>query len=139
MSVHKHDRHESQLQFIETARQLEIFTLRNCVKFPKRYTFFITTEIVRLSQSVYNNVKAANSIFLSGELEVQLRRDYLTKANCDLQCLISQLDVAKEMFGAEVKSNTWCSWMDLIEKQAKLISAVKKKDKERLKETPKES
>lgn len=40
MSVHKHDRHESQLQFIETARQLEIFTLRNCVKFPKRYTFF---------------------------------------------------------------------------------------------------
>ena len=139
MSVHKHDRYESQLQFIETARQLEIFTLRNCVKFPKRYTFFITTEIVRLSQSVYNNVKAANSVFPSGELEVQMRRDYLTRANCDLQCLISQLDVAKEMFGEEVKSNTWCAWMDLIEAEAKLISAVKQKDKERLKETTQES
>lgn len=127
MAVLKSNRNESQLQFLDTARDLEIFTLRNCVKFPKRYTFFITTEIVRLSQSVFNNVKAANSIFPSGELEVQLRRDYLTKANCDLQCLISQLDVAKEMFGEEVKSNTWCSWMDLIEKEAKLISAVKKK------------
>lgn len=129
MAVLKSNRNESQLQFLDTARDLEIFTLRNCVKFPKRYTFFITTEIVRLSQSVFNNVKAANSIFPSGELEVQLRRDYLTKANCDLQCLISQLDVAKEMFGEEVKSNTWCSWMDLIEKEAKLISAVKKKIK----------
>ena len=134
MSVHKQDRNESQLQFLDTARELEIFTLRNCAKFPKRYTFFITTEIVRLAQSVFNNVKSANSVFPSGELEVQLRRDYLTKANCDLQCLISQLDVAKEMFGAEIKSGTWCNWMDLIEREAKLISAVKKKDKERLKQ-----
>lgn len=134
MAVHKQDRNESQLQFLDTARELEIFTLRNCVKFPKRYTFFITTEIVRLAQSVFNNVKSANSVFPSGELEVQLRRDYLTRANCDLQCLISQLDVAKEMFGAEIKSGMWCNWMDLIEREAKLISAVKKKDKERLKQ-----
>ena len=63
MAVLKSNRNESQLQFLDTARDLEIFTLRNCVKFPKRYTFFITTEIVRLSQSVFNNVKAANSIF----------------------------------------------------------------------------
>ena len=132
MSVLKQKRDESKLQFLDTARQLEIFTLRNCVKFPKRYTFFITTEIVQLAQSVYNQVKAANSIFPSGELEINLRREYLIRANCDLQCLISQLDVAKEMFGSEIKSATWCGWMDLIEAELKLISAVKKSDKERL-------
>lgn len=132
MSVLKQKRNESQLQFLDTARQLEIFTLRNCVKFPKRYTFLITNEIVRLAQSVYNKVKAANSIFPSGELEINLRREYLIQANCDLQCLISQLDVAKEMFGAEIKAATWCGWMDLIESEARLISAVKKRDKERL-------
>ena len=49
MAVLKSNRNESQLQFLDTARELGIFTLRNCVKFPKRYTFFITTEIVRLS------------------------------------------------------------------------------------------
>lgn len=139
MAVLKNNRNESKLQFLDIARELEIFTLRNCVKFPKRYTFFITTEIVRLSQSLYNNVKAANSIFPSSEGEVNMRREYFIKANCDLQCLISQLDIAKEMFGDEVKSNTWCSWMDLIEKEAKLISAIKKKDKERLKEDLKDS
>lgn len=138
MAVLKQKRGESYLQFLDTARQLEIYTLKHCVKFPKRYTFFITTEIVRLSQSVFNNVKSANSIFPSGQLEVAMRREFLTKANCDLQCLISQLDVAKEMFGEEVKANTWCTWMDLIETEAKLISAVKKRDKERLQEQLKE-
>lgn len=133
MAVLKQKRNESTVQFLDTARQLEIFTLKNCVKFPKRYTFFITTEIVRLAQSIYNCVKSANSIFPSGELEVRLRKEFFIKANCDLQCLISQLDVAKEMFGAEVKATTWCMWMNLIETEAKLISAVKKKDQELLK------
>lgn len=134
MAVLKQKRGESKMQFLETARQLEIFTLRNCVKFPKRYTFFITNEIVRLAQSVYNSVKSANSIFPSRQLEMEMRREYLTRANCDLQCLISQLDVAKEIFGEEIKSSTWCKWLDLIEEEAKLISAVKKNDKTRLKE-----
>ena len=134
MAVLKQKRGESKMQFLETARQLEIFTLRNCVKFPKRYTFFITNEIVRLAQSVYNSVKSANSMFPSGQLEMEMRREYLTRANCDLQCLISQLDVAKEIFGEEIKSSTWCKWLDLIEEEAKLISAVKKNDKTRLKE-----
>lgn len=62
MAVLKSNRNESQLQFLDTARDLEIFTLRNCVKFPKRYTFFITTEIVRLSQSVYNNANNSNGV-----------------------------------------------------------------------------
>ena len=132
MSVLKSKRGESVLQFIDTALQLETYTLKQCVKFPKRYTFFITTELVRLSQSIFNNVKSANSIFPSGEYEVKLRAEYLTKANCDLQCLISQLGVAKELFGSEVKSSVWCTWMDLIQTEVKLISAVKKKDKERI-------
>ena len=65
-----------------------------------------------------------------------MRRNFFTKANCDLQCLVSQLDVAKVMFGEEVKVGTWCQWMDLIEEEAKLISAIKKIDKERYKNLP---
>lgn len=138
-SVLKSKRGESAVQFLDTARELEIYTIKTCARFPKRYMFLVTKGIVDLSRQIYNDVKAANSIYPTNAAEAQLRKNYILQANCDLQCLISQLDVAKEMFGAEVKSNTWCSWMDLIEKQAKLISAVKKKDKERLKETPKES
>ena len=136
MSVLKKDRGESAVQFLETARNLEIFTLRACAKFPKRYTFLITAEIAQLSRSIYNNVKSANSIFPTNQSEVQMRRNFFTKANCDLQCLVSQLDVAKVMFAEEVKAGIWCQWMDLIEEEAKLISAIKKIDKERYKDLP---
>ncbi len=136
MAVLKKDRNESNVQFLDTARRLEIFSLRTCAKFPKRYTFLITSEIAQLSRSIYNNVKSANSIFPVNKSEVQLRRDFFTKANCDLQCLISQLDIAKEMFGEEIKSGTWCQWLDLIEEEAKLISAIKKIDRERYKDLP---
>ena len=87
MAVLKSNRNESQLQFLDTARDLEIFTLRNCVKFPKRYTFFITTEIVRLSQSVFNNVKAANSIFPSDPQRIDLRIGHLLEARAALMAL----------------------------------------------------
>ncbi len=136
MSVLKKDRQESNVQFLDTARQLEIFSLKNCAKFPKRYTFLITTEIAQLSRNIYNNVKSANSIFPVNQAEVQMRRDFFTRANCDLQCLISQLDIAKEMFDEEIKSGTWCQWLDLIEEEAKLISAIRRIDRERYKDLP---
>ena len=132
VSVLKSKRDVSAVQYVETARELLIFTLQKCLKFPKRYTFFITTEIVRLAQDVFNCVKSANSIFVTNAHELQLRRDYLTKANCALQCLISHLDIAKSVIGSnDIKSESWKRWMDFIELEAKLIAAVKKSDKER--------
>lgn len=131
MSVLKSKRCESKMQFVDTARELEIYTLRYAVKFPKRYTFFITTEIVRLAQSVYNEVKSANSIFPTNAHEAELRRDCLIRANNSLQCLISQLDIAKDAFCSEVEDKVWVRWMNLIIEESKLISAVKKSDSER--------
>lgn len=131
MSILKSKRCESKMQFVDTARELEIYTLRYAVKFPKRYTFFITTEIVRLAQSVYNEVKSANSIFPTNAHEAELRRDCLIRANNSLQCLISQLDIAKDVFCSEVEDKVWVRWMNLIIEESKLISAVKKSDSER--------
>ena len=131
MSVLKSKRCESKMQFVDTARELEIYTLRYAVKFPKRYTFFINTEIVRLAQSVYNEVKSANSIFPTNAHEAELRRDCLIRANNSLQCLISQLDIAKDVFCSEVEDKVWVRWMNLIIEESKLISAVKKSDSER--------
>ena len=39
------------MQFLENAYNLEVYTIRQCLKFPKRYTFFITTEMARLASS----------------------------------------------------------------------------------------
>ena len=128
MSVLKSKRGESSMQFLETARELEVYTIRQCARFPKRFMFLITKDIVALSKAVYNNVKAANSVFPTNAAEVQVRRNYLIAANCELQCLISQLDIARDFVrgtadNKPIQSGVWQKWIDLITSEAKLISA----------------
>lgn len=54
MSVLKSKRGESAVQFLDTARELEIYTIKQCARFPKRFMFLITKEIVDLATRVSN-------------------------------------------------------------------------------------
>lgn len=141
MSVYKSKRGESSAQFVETARKLEVHTLAQCLKIPKRYTFFLSTEIMRLASEVYNNVKSANSIFPSNQHEVQMRRDKLTEANNALQCLVGKLGLLGDVLRKNPSQfkgldNALETWGNLIAEEAKLISGVKKPDKQRYKDLP---
>ena len=139
MSVLKSRRSESTMQFLETARELEIYTIKQCAKFPKRFMFLITKDLVALAKAVYNNAKAANSVYPTNAHEVQMRRDYIITANCDLQCLISQLDIAREFVketdgNKPLKSTIWQTWADLITAEAKLLANLKASDTKRYKD-----
>lgn len=129
MAVLKSKRGESNMQFLETAYNLEVYSIRQAIKFPKRYTFFITAEIVRLASSCHSEVKAANSIYPTNTHEAQMRRDCLTRANNHLQNLLSKLDIAKGLFAVE--SSALERWVEMIIAEATLISAVKQADKKR--------
>ena len=127
------------MQFLETARELEIYTIKQCAKFPKRFMFLITKDLVALAKAVYNNAKAANSVYPTNAHEVQMRRDYIITANCDLQCLISQLDIAREFVketdgNKPLKSTIWQTWADLITAEAKLLANLKASDAKRYKD-----
>lgn len=74
MSVLKSQRKESSIKFLDTAYNLELHTLKCCMKLPKRYTFFIGTELSHLASEVHNHCKAANSIYPTNEHEAQMRR-----------------------------------------------------------------
>ena len=98
--------------------------------------FLITKDIVALASAVYNNVKAANSIFVTTVDDARLRREYVTKANCNLQCLISQIDIAREFVrntdaNKPIKSTVWEQWATLITTEAKLLASLKESDKKR--------
>ncbi len=139
MSVPKSKRGESVVQFLETARELEIYTIKECARFPKRYMFLITKDIVSLSTKVYNDVKAANSIYPTNAAEVQLRKNYIIQANCALQCLLSQLDIAREFIrttdkNKPITSTVWEGWVNLITNEAKLLASLKESDKKRYKD-----
>jgi hypothetical protein len=141
MSVYKSRRGESATQFVETARLLEAHTLAQCVKIPKRYTFLLSTELMRLASEVYNHAKSANSIFPSNQHEAQMRRDRLTEANNSLQCLVGKLGLLADVLKKNPErfkglDNALEKWGSLITDEAKLISGVKKSDKVRFKDLP---
>ena len=97
MSVYKALRGDSPVQFVETARKLAVFTRKNCLKMPKRYTFYGAQELSALADAVYNEVKMANSIFPGNQADAQLRRNHLTEANAALQALVGQLGIMADL------------------------------------------
>lgn len=134
MSVIKSKRAESEMEFLYNARELEIFTLRKCTSFPKSFMFLKTKQIAELAVSIHSNVKQANSIYPINQHEVQMRRDHLINAEAELNDLVGAIEVAQELFG--INMSVMKSWTALIDKEIRLVKAVKKKDRERYKDLP---
>lgn len=138
MAVLASKRGESAVQFLDTAREIELYTLRYAVKFPKRYFFVLTKDILDLAKQGYNNVKSANSVYATNSEEAQIRVNYVIHAICNYQALISQLDVAMSLIthyssknkdGSEkaIPSKVWEMWARMISDELRLLSGLKKK------------
>lgn len=134
MSVIKSKRNTSDMEFLATARKLEIYTIRKCVGFPKRFTFYVSQPLANATTRIYEEVKRGNSIYPLNQHEAQMRRDCFLRAYAELQSLISQLEIAQEIFGVE--TDTMRGWMELVDQEMRLIKALMKKDRERYRELP---
>ena len=134
MSVIRSARSVSEVQFLHTARELQIYTVQKCVGFPKRYTFYVSQPLAAVATRIYEDVKRGNSIYPANQHEVQLRRDYFLQAVAELQNLISQVEVAYELFRFD--ANIMEHWMELVDTEMKLIKALLKSDKSRYKDLP---
>lgn len=134
LSVIKSKRAESEMEFIHTARQLQIYTIQKCVSFPKRYTFYVSQPLAACATRIHEYVKCANSIYPLNRHEVQMRRDYLLRANAELNSMISQIEVANELFGIEGEKIKF--WMDIVDREIRLVKGTIKKDRERYKDLP---
>lgn len=141
MSVIKAMRGESTMQFVETARKLELHAFSVVTKAPKRYGPYLLYKIMGLATAVHDEVRAANNIYPRNQHEVQMRRDCLTRANIALQNLSPKLTL---LYDAILQNPEKCPWIDnamkvfgeYIMEEAKLISKVKKTDSERFKNLP---
>ena len=134
MAVIKSKRSTSEMEFLATARKLEIYTIQKCVNFPKRYTFYVSQPIANAATRIYENVKRGNSIYPLNQHEVQMRRDYFLNAYIELQSMVSQIEVAQELFGIEMETMKY--WMEIIISEIRLVRAVLKNDRERYKNLP---
>lgn len=135
MSVVKSQRNESTMEFLVNARKLQAYTIRKCVNcIPKRYTFFIGTELAGSATRIYESVKKGNSIYPINQHEAQMRRDYFLTANVELQSLISQIELAEEMLSLD--KSVVQEWSKLIATESRLVKAVMKSDREKFKDLP---
>jgi hypothetical protein len=143
LSVPKHQRGESELEFIYNARQLHIHTIRKCANFPKKYRFSISNNLESLAWDIHGNVKQGNSIYPQNQHEFQMRRDCFIMANAQLYDFISKLEVAKEAmtirdeYGRVIQEviddDALFFWISLIEHEIKLVKGVLESDKRRFK------
>lgn len=129
MAVIKSKRGISEMEFLAAARKLEIYTIQKCVGFPKRYTFYVSQPIANAATRIYEDVKRGNSIFPTNQHEAQMRRDFFLNAYAELQSLVSQIEVAQELFGIEM--DTMKYWMEMVDTEIKLVRAVLKNDRAR--------
>lgn len=141
MSVIKAMRGESAMQFVETARKLELHAFSVVTKAPKRHGPYLLYKIMHFASTVHDEVRAANNIYPKNKHEAQMRRDCLTKANIALQNLSPKLVL---LYDSILQNPEKCPWIDhamlefgnLIKEEAQLISKVKKADNERFKNLP---
>lgn len=131
MSVPQGKRGESEMEFLRTARELQIYSIRKCVAFPKRYTFYVSQPLAEAATRTHEYLKCANSLYPTNPHEAQLRIDYELHANAELNNMVSQLEVAAELFGIE--PDKLKRWSELIDKEIRLVKALIKKDRERYK------
>ena len=135
MSVVRSKRSDSSLEFLNTARKLQIYTVQKCVSvIPKRYTFYLGTGLAESAASIYKDLKRGNSVYPVNQHEVQVRRDYFMRAYAELQSLVSQLEVAYEIINFD--ENVLHEFGALISTEMKLVKAIIKTDRERFKNLP---
>ena len=134
MSVVRSKRSNSAVEFIHTARELQIYTIQKCAGFPKRYTFYVSEHLAASATRIHEYVKMANSVFPTNQHEAQIRRDYLIRANAELYSLVSQIEIAQELFGIEYDKVK--HWMDIVDREINLVKAVMRSDEARYKDLP---
>lgn len=127
--------------FVDTARQLEVKVLNLCIRSPKRYTFFLTSEIMRLASMVHNEVRSANNTYPRNKHEAQIRRDHLTEGNNALMNLIPKLVLLYDALLENPEAQKWCDGAIeeislLIAAEKKLIRNTKRADLERYRNLP---
>ncbi len=134
MSVPKGKRGQSSVEFLNTARELQLHSIKKCVGFPKRYTFYVSQQIANCATRVYEYAKLGNSIYPVNQHEVQMRRDYFLRANAEVENLVSQIEVANELFGIDPDAMKY--WMNLVNQEGLMLKAILQSDRKRYKNLP---
>lgn len=143
MAVPKSQREKTPLTVLIEANMLVCYTIKLCTdetKFPKRYRWCLTQEIVQNAVNMKANVARAKSVYVSDRESAILRRTYQQKALADLAALAALMDTAFNFFDGlrhldkedrPKKRVNIANWTAQLDKVKSLLLAWKKADTEK--------
>lgn len=131
MAVNRSERQESEIAFLYNARQLQIYSIKKCLSFPKRYTFFVSQPLANIAGRIHQYAKLGNSINPTNRTEAQMRISYFLKAKAETNNMVSQIELAAELFEFDKRE-----WMHLVYDEIKLLDGIIKHDRARYRRLP---
>ena len=87
MSVLKMNRTESKAEYVNTANQIYLGTLRFLTRLSARYARILAQPVAELASEVLDHAEKANSIYPSDEQRKKLRKAHLLEARASLMAL----------------------------------------------------
>ena len=151
LSVLKYKRNESKAEYLNTANQIYIETLRFLTRLSNRYSRLVSGNVIQLAAEVLNHVEKANSIYPSDDERKKLRKAHLLEARASLMALDVHLTHCYELISlnpegcfetangkpvkqsnAKQKINNMAESLGcLIDKENTMITNLLKSDKKR--------
>jgi hypothetical protein len=139
MGVRARDRGQSEVEFLNTAHELEMFTIRaahNENVIPKRYRLTLGKDLMTSVRTIHANIVYANSL---NPLNVkdeeqrahtyQLRYDHQKRAYIELQNLFAIMRIVSEILPE--KDTVLEEWTGLVLKEESVLKAWIASDKKR--------
>lgn len=93
MSVPQWRRSESKMEYVKGAMDLVKYTTQKCLKLPKRLTFFISTDLVKISQDIYKDVIYIKTLYSPTTDHENKRKELVESAVAKLEYLASMLNI----------------------------------------------
>lgn len=132
MSVLARNRSTSEMEFLNTAHELEKFTIEACHRenvIPKRYRLSKGKDLMESAKIVNNNVIYANSVFPRTKAEYQRRIKFQKRAIMEIQIMLKDLRLLSEIL--PISDSLLEKWTGYLINEEGYIKAWMQSDKGR--------
>ncbi len=132
MSVLARNRSTSAMEFLNTAHELEKFTIEACHRenvIPKRYRLSKGKDLMESAKIVNNNVIYANSVFPRTKAEYQRRIKFQKRAIMEIQIMLKDLRLLSEIL--PISDSILEKWTGYLINEEGYIKAWMQSDKGR--------
>ena len=137
MSVLAGKRAESKMEFLNTAHELELQTIRMTMRentIPKRYRYVLGRPLTDSARTLKQYIVNAKGIFPTKKAEYEVRRKYQKRAMLEVQNMLELMRITTELI--PIKNTVLEEWVKLATLEENLLRKWIQADRQRYKDLP---